>query len=113
MKTDELFGKDLIKKLSKTHKSHANFSTDNREMKKAFKERINKPMLKCISDTIHKFGYDEEKNEINNFYDKVNSGNYDDADVEAFKELIEPYMDQIKEKLRTSGNLYGEEITKS
>lgn len=113
MKSDELFGKDLLKKLSKTHKSHSTFSSDNREMKRAFKERINRPTLDCISSVIHNFGFDEEKDEIKNFYEKVNSGNYDDADVEAFKELIEPYMDQIKEKLRTSGNLYGDEITKS
>ena len=60
--------------------------------------------LECIQDVIKDLGFDNEKELLDDFLNKVHAGNYDDNDVESFKELVEPYMDQIMKKLKESKN---------
>lgn len=108
MKIEELFGKDLIKKLNKTHKSHSSFTQDNMEMKQLFKTIFNKRVISCIAEVVDEIGYKEEKETYEEFYQKLDSGNYDDNDVEIFKNLVIPHIDQIMERLKEGGDFTDE-----
>lgn len=100
----ELFSKELDKILKKTHDTHVAFNVSNKKMKSIFQQNFNKKTLGCVYEVVDKIGYDVEKDGVKAFLDKVDSGNYDDNDVEMFKARIEPYIDQIMKKLREAGD---------
>lgn len=102
---ETLFTKELDRELKKTKEAHVTFVKNNRDMKIAFKKVFTKKTLECIFEVINAQGFDDEKINMKEFILKVDSGNYDDNDVEIFKEVIAPYIDDILDTLKKAGNM--------
>lgn len=99
MRVEELLGKDLIKQLEATTRSHAKFTKDNSKLKSILKKAMSIKELETITDVVNAHGYPDDKIIIAVFQEKVNSGNIDDNDIYEFKKVIEPYMEQIEIEL--------------
>lgn len=104
MKEHIFFDEKLLKQLKRTHKSHTEYTEDNSALKDLFRKNINRPTLGTMVEVICKYGYDDEKDSVRKFQNKVNSGNYDDNDIEIFKGIIEEYQTQIMEALEQGIN---------
>uniref|UniRef100_UPI003FEEC397 hypothetical protein n=1 Tax=Roseburia sp. TaxID=2049040 RepID=UPI003FEEC397 len=114
MKAEDFFGKDLNKALNKSRKSHASFEDNNKVMKREFKKTFNAKTLQKITEIVDEAGaFDHEKDQLKNFVKKVNAGNFDDSDVDIFKEVIRPYMDRISEELWICKSERSEKMTES
>lgn len=95
----DFFTDDLLKQLKKTSKSHSKFTNENNALKSKFRTCINPPTLGTIVSVVCKFGYKDEQKKIKAFSQKVESGNFDDVDIELFKNIIESYKSQIMNEL--------------
>lgn len=112
MRKDTIFDKEFIKQLRKTHKSHQEFDAENHELKLQFKKNISNMELEIIIDTVVEYGYQEQIENVKKFRELVNSGNYDDVNIEIFKEIVENYNDEIMEALKKKQQrVKNEEIT--
>lgn len=108
MKDISLMNKQMQKKLEKTHKSHACYTQQNAELKALFRANFPRDTLITIQNVIEVGGYDKDKEKMKSFFDKVNTENYDDNDIEGFKLLIKPYtqaiINALKEKAQEAKN---------
>lgn len=102
----EIFTKELEKQLTKTTKSHSKFVNDNSELKRLFKTAINSPTLGTIVQVVIRFGYKDEKDYVKEFYEKVDANNFDDVDVEIFKNIVNRYIPQVMDALENKDWLH-------
>lgn len=99
-----IFTNEFIKKLKKTNKTHAQLTNDTKELKQAFKKCFDNPTLGTLINILMKYAHEDDKKKIRNFKTKVDSGNFDDVDLNFFKEIVDTYLEQIMNELENNND---------
>lgn len=93
------YGKDLLKNIKEASDKHAEYTEALKNVKNSFRKNFDKNTLTQIEDCYSKLAYDEQVCQMRDFVNKVNNGNFDENDIEIFKMLIEPYLEEIYERI--------------